>query len=159
MDIYFFVYLIFFVAPVGTVIHELGHVLGAKLLGADKITLSVGTGSVMYHTTRKQIDISVHVLFFLGGVASSERSVPYRPFDKVQIAACGPLSSFTAAGLCYGLYIVYPSIYLLLPLLFNLWLALVNTIPFRLKGKQSDGYTICTLIGMLNRKHGNDDKG
>lgn len=142
MDIYFVVYLIFVVAPIGTAVHEIGHVIGAKLLGADHITLSLGTGSMIHRMAWKQITISVHVLFFLGGMAGSTRKPPYRSHERIKIAALGTLSSFFVTGLCYSLYILYPSRYVLLLLLFNLWIAFINTIPFRFKGKQSDGYTI-----------------
>jgi len=139
-------FLIFVAAPAGTGIHEFGHIIGAKSVGADKMLLSIGVGTIVYRSMWKKINITVRAFFFIGGMACSERKIPYRPRERIRIAVLGPLNSFLATGFCYALYAVYPNGYLLLFLLFNLWIAAVNTIPFRFKGKQSDGYTILRII-------------
>ncbi|MFD1360604.1 M50 family metallopeptidase [Lentibacillus salinarum] len=135
-------YLVFIVAPAGTAVHEIGHVMAAGILGADRMTLSIGTGLTVYRSSWHKTAVSIQLLFFLGGMASSERKVPYRKREQIMIAAFGPLTSLSAAFLCAGLYAIFPTNYLLLLVLFNVWLALVNMIPFRFGGKQSDGYTI-----------------
>ncbi|TFJ93769.1 site-2 protease family protein [Lentibacillus salicampi] len=146
MDIYTFLFLIFVVAPAGTTVHELGHVLGAKSVEADQVFLSIGAGTTVYRTKWKHIHMTMRILFFIGGLTSSKRKVPYQRHEQIRIAALGPFSSFLAAVLCYALYTVYPNNYLMLLLLFNLWVAVVNIIPFRFKGKPSDGYTILSVI-------------
>ncbi|QKY69240.1 site-2 protease family protein [Lentibacillus sp. CBA3610] len=146
MTIYLVVYLILFAAPFGTLIHEIGHVLGAKLVSADKITLTMGAGSTIFRFVWNKTDISIRVLFFLGGMAGSERRMPYQSTEQIIIAALGPVSSIIASGLCYGLYNVYPNSYLLILLLFNLWIAVLNIVPFRIKDKKSDGFVICQAI-------------
>ncbi|HLR63204.1 MAG TPA: site-2 protease family protein [Lentibacillus sp.] len=146
MNIYIFLYLIFVVAPAGTAIHELGHLIGAKSVGADKVSLTIGAGNIVYRTIWKQMHIVIRLFFFVGGMALSERKVPYQPGERIKIAIFGPLSSLLAACICALLYIVYPGSYLLLMLLFNLWIAFINIIPFRFKDKQSDGYTIYEAI-------------
>ncbi|GGJ94240.1 hypothetical protein GCM10007063_15960 [Lentibacillus kapialis] len=146
MDIYLFLYLIFIVAPAGTAIHEMSHMLGAKSVKADKILLTIGTGSIIYRTFRKKIHLVIRLFFFAGGMAYSERKTPYQPHERIRIAVFGPVGSFLAAGICAWFYIVFSSSYLLLMLLFNLWIAFINIIPFRFKNKQSDGYTIYEAI-------------
>lgn len=142
MTIYILVYLIFIVAPIGTIVHEIGHAAGAKSCKANKVKLSVGSGKVVHCFSYKNARIMIHRLFFLGGMAYSERDVPYNPLERVWIAVCGPISNFLAVGVLYLFTTLYPNHYLSLLLLFNLWVAIVNTIPFQIKGKQSDGYTI-----------------
>lgn len=146
MDIYLFLFLIFFAAPVGIAVHEMGHMLGAKMVNADKTTLTIGTGNVIFRRAWKQTEITIRMLFFLGGAAGSQRKIPYELAEQIKITALGPLSNFLAAGFCYGLYIAYPGDYLLIVLLFNLWVGLINIIPYRMKGKESDGYTIRKII-------------
>ncbi|ALX47997.1 site-2 protease family protein [Lentibacillus amyloliquefaciens] len=146
MDIYLFVYLILFAAPVGTAMHEIGHVLGAKRVRADKITLTIGTGRIITQMVSNKTVYTIRLFYFLGGVAFSQRKIPYKPVEQIKIAGSGPLMSLIAAGLCYGFYNVHPSNYVLILLLFNLWVAVVNIIPFRFKGKESDGYTIYKVI-------------
>ncbi|WP_010530861.1 site-2 protease family protein [Lentibacillus jeotgali] len=146
MDIYIFLYLIFVVAPAGTAIHELGHMLGAKSVGADKISLTIGAGSIVYRTIWNKMHIAIRLFFFIGGMAYSERQAPYQPAERIRIAVFGPFSSLLAAGICAIIYYVYPGSYLLLMLLFNLWIAFINIIPFRFKGKESDGYTVFEAI-------------
>src|SRR5699024_1200930 len=146
MNIYIFLYLIFVVAPAGTSIHELGHLIGAKSVGADKVSLTIGEGNIGYRTMWKKMHILIRLLSFVGGVVLSERKVPYQPGERITIGVFGPLSSLLAACICALLYIVYPGSYLLLMLLFNLWIAFINIIPFRFKDKQSDGYTIYEAI-------------
>ncbi|WP_106497357.1 site-2 protease family protein [Lentibacillus sp. Marseille-P4043] len=145
MDIYVLLWLLFFIAPISTVLHECGHMLGARLVKADQITLAVGVGKKMYHFSHKQYRVSIHALFFLGGLAYSERNKPYKPMEIVWITICGPFINGIAACLVYLLF-GFANGYVQLFILFNIWLAIVNIIPFKLKEKHSDGYTIVKTV-------------
>ncbi|GAB4073540.1 hypothetical protein GCM10028778_10430 [Barrientosiimonas marina] len=146
MTIQLLIYLIFIAAPVGNILHELGHAAAARLFSADRITLSIGTGHLLYHMKLKHMAVFIHLMFFLGGMAASERQTPYRKHEQIIMAAFGPVTSALTAVLCSVVLPFYPNRYLLLFLLFNAWVALVNLIPFRFNGKQSDGYTIFNVI-------------
>lgn len=146
MDIYLFLFLVFIVAPIGTLIHESGHLIGARTIQADQVTLSIGRGKQIGSFSLKRIRIDIHAIFFLGGLAQSERDPPYKPTEIIWITFCGLLSSSIFAIIFYLLYHTYSNYYIQLLFLFNGWLAVVNSIPFKMKGKQSDGYMICKLI-------------
>lgn len=146
MDIYLFLYLVFIVAPAGAVIHESGHLLGAAVVQAKHISLSIGEGKEIISFSFKRIHITVHLLFFLGGLAQSERETPYKPLEMIWITACGILSSGLFAALFYLMYNTYENAYLYLFYLFNGWLAVANSIPFKIKDKQSDGYVIYKIL-------------
>lgn len=152
MDIYLFLYLVFVVAPVGTIVHECGHLLGAGTVQADKITLSIGRGKQMISFSLKRIRITVYAIFFLGGQARSKRKTSYKPMEIIWVTFCGLLSSSLFAVLFYFLYNAYSSPYIKLLFLFNGWLAIVNSIPFKINGMQSDGYTICKEIFHIAKK-------
>jgi len=148
MNIYLVLLLVFIIAPISTLLHELGHVLGAKWSKADSIILSIGSGYKIAAFSCKRIRVSLHLLFFLGGMAYNERNKPYKSREIIIISLCGPVSNVIAAavvfyfaGFSYGFVRAF--------ILFNIWLAVINLIPFHLNGKQSDGYTIVKAI--LNR--------
>ncbi|MFC4557435.1 site-2 protease family protein [Virgibacillus kekensis] len=142
MDIYLLIYLIFCVAPIGTLLHEAGHAAGARALNARRIQLSVGSGKEISRFSVGRLTISIHAVYFLGGMAYSERNRVYTKLEKIWIAVSGPLSNLIVTLLLFFLYTQWSSNYLLLPLLFNLWIATINLIPFKIKGRQSDGYVI-----------------
>lgn len=146
MNISLLLYLLFIVAPIGTVLHEAGHVIGAKSMNADRMRLTIGSGAIVSTFFIRKVQITICAIFFLGGLASSERRNMYKPYELIWIALCGPLTNGFIAFLLYILYTAYPSNYLLLLLLFNLWIAVINLVPFRFKEKQSDGYTIVKVL-------------
>lgn len=142
MGIYLLLYLIFIAAPIGTLTHEAGHVIGARTLHADNANLSLGTGKKVSEFFFQKVRITIYAMFFIGGMVSSDRKNDYKPHEIIIIALCGPLSNGIFSCLLYILYQLFPSNYLLLLLLFNLWIAIINLVPFQFKGKKSDGYTV-----------------
>lgn len=146
MDIYLLLFLILVVAPMGMFIHELGHVIGAKMVHSDHITLSIGLGKKIGTISLKTIDIHLHMLFFLGGYTRYERERTYQSIEFIWMSMLGPISSGLFAFICYLLHDVYPNDYIKILFLFNAWLMIVNIIPFKFRGKSSDGYTIVKLL-------------
>ncbi|MFB4166374.1 site-2 protease family protein [Virgibacillus sp. JSM 102003] len=146
MSISLLLHLLFVVAPISTVLHEAGHIIGAKSLNADRMRLTIGSGTIVRTFFISKVQITIRAIFFLGGLASSERKNMYKPYELIWIALCGPLTNGFVAFLLYIIYTAYPSNYLLLLLLFNLWIGIINLVPFRFKEKQSDGYTIVKAL-------------
>lgn len=142
MTFFFFLYLILIVAPIGTLIHESGHAFGANLVKANQITLSIGRGKKIGVIHFQKIQMHIRLLYFLGGFTQSKRKMPYNQKEIVCITLFGPLNNAIFAILFYLLYGMYANQYLHILFLFNLWLAVVNMLPFKFKGKQSDGYSI-----------------
>lgn len=147
MSIWFVLYLLFVVAPIGTLVHESGHALGARLVKADSVVLCIGLGKEATSFSFKNVHFKVHMFFFMGGYVQSERETSYTTGEKCFIAFCGPmLNMLCAIGLfCIQVYVVDHTFINLL-LLFNVWLALINMIPFKFGNKQSDGYTMYRVI-------------
>ncbi|WP_368651996.1 M50 family metallopeptidase [Ornithinibacillus sp. 4-3] len=152
MDIFIIIYIVLIVAPIGTLFHETGHAIGAKLVRADKIHLSLGCGNLSYTFRLQGFRLTLHPIYFIGGFASSERNKPYHVKEKILISIFGPFCNLIIACLIYFLYVQVQNEYLFILVLFNLWLAIINLIPFTLLGKQSDGYTILKEISSAIRK-------
>ena len=64
----------------------------------------------------------------------------------VWITILGPLFNAISALLSFYLFQLYPSNFLGLLFWFNIWMAVVNIIPIKINGKQTDGLTILRLI-------------
>src|SRR5690625_396800 len=127
MNVFNFVlFLLLLVAPIGTIIHEGGHAIGAKLVKADNINLSIGLGKKIGSISLRNFQITIHLFFFLGGFVQSSRKPAYHPLEIVCITAFGSISNGFFAILFYFLHGIYYNQYIQLLFLFNLWLALVN---------------------------------
>ncbi|MFC2948265.1 site-2 protease family protein [Virgibacillus sediminis] len=138
-------YLIFAAAPLSTMIHELGHAAAARLLRVDDVSLSIGSGKEIGSLEAAGIRINIHVCYFLGGVVQSVGNNTLKGREKVLISLAGPLASAFSAFLAF-LAMTGSNEYLHLFALFNLWLAAVNILPFKFRGKETDGYIIWTTI-------------
>ncbi|WP_077326779.1 site-2 protease family protein [Virgibacillus siamensis] len=149
MDVYTLLYLVFVVAPIGTFVHESGHALGASLVKANSIFLTIGTGRRVYEFTLRNIQVIIHLYFFIGGSVSSEREVPFDRFEKIWIAAAGPICNSLLAIMLWYVNSIYPHYSIVLLALFNFWVAGINIIPFQIRGRQSDG---CRILMALIQK-------
>ena len=139
-------FLLFVMSTLGTLIHESGHVLGAMFVRADNIHLSIGLGKPLTTFSLKKLHITVHRLFFLGGSVKSERYPPFRKLELFCVTVLGSINNGFFALLFYFLNEVHYNNYIQFLCIFNLWLMIVNLLPFKLKEKQSDGYTLLKMI-------------
>ncbi|HLR80023.1 MAG TPA: site-2 protease family protein [Bacillota bacterium] len=140
------IYLFVFVSPISTLIHEGGHALGAKLVQADRIDLTIGNGKEKCSIRLKNIVIILRTNFFFGGLTESERKQPYKPWEMACITVCGPLMNSLFALLFYILYTIYTSEYILVFSLLNGWMALANFVPYKINNKKSDGYVFFNIL-------------
>src|SRR5699024_9634536 len=111
MDIYLFMYLVFVDAPIVTIIHECVDLFVAWAKQAARITLAIGRGKQIMSFSGKKIQITIHAIFFLGGLAQSKRTTPYKTIEIIWVTFCGLLSSSIFAFLFYFLYNAYPNPY------------------------------------------------
>ncbi|WP_339227924.1 site-2 protease family protein [Oceanobacillus sp. FSL K6-2867] len=146
MSLYLFACLILIIAPICTLIHELGHACGAKLAKADRIKLNLGIGKGHWTIAMNNLELTLRSIYFIGGVTESEREIPYKKSEIIWITFFGPMFNGVAATIIYIIYEVNPNSLLQLLFWFNVWMAVVNMIPFKIKGKQTDGFAILRLI-------------
>lgn len=143
------VYLLLVVAPIGMIIHECGHAFGAKIIRANRITLTIGLGKQLFTFMLSNICVKIHAIYFMGGFTKTNRHTSYTNKDVFWITIFGPLNNALFAVIFFYLNVVFINPYIRLLFLFNLWLAVINLIPFKFKGKQSDGYI---LLDSLHNK-------
>lgn len=146
MVILYFLLLLFVVAPTGTIIHEGGHFLGAKLVGADYVTCVIGRGNTIFSFTKKNTSITFGLFFFITGSTESFRRKPYTNEEKAFITMCGPLNNLLFIIVFWFIFLMYSSEIMLLFVLYNGWMGIVNLIPFRIKDRKSDGYILWKML-------------
>lgn len=151
MEIFLLLYLIFVVAPISTFIHELGHLIGAKLSHANNVVLTIGSGKQIFSVKLKSLELRFNKLYFIGGYVNSTAKEGYTYFNKITIALCGPLNNIIFACFIYFISMNTMMNLIQIMILFNLWLACINLIPFKLSNRKSDGYTI--LLALRQMRH------
>lgn len=137
-----FYILLLIIAPLGNFLHEAGHAAGAAAAQADKISITIGGGPKLLTFTIGKLTIQVNIILFAGGHHRSWRADSYSLREQRLIAAGGPFMNIAAGAAVLLLYNICPDGFLRLFCMYNAWLGLVNLLPFRLKGKASDGWTI-----------------
>ncbi|WP_431799048.1 site-2 protease family protein [Halobacillus andaensis] len=133
--------LLFVIAPIGLVIHELGHILGGALCRAEHSVLTIGAGSSIIRIKFQKLHIIIGSLYFWGGHSANIKNPGFTRFQKVLISLGGPAANAVVCTL-----LIYTNSeragWIDLFLLFNLYLAISNLIPFRIGRRKSDGYLI-----------------
>lgn len=128
-------------------IHEAGHIIAARLSSACNICLKIGAGKKLFAFRIGRLHVIIHRLFFLQFVTESESAKQYTNSEKIFISFLGPLFSIFFAGICYFLFTAFWDLHVLFfSFLFNLWVAVINLLPFKIGKKSSDGYVIFRLL-------------
>ena len=139
------------VVPVSMLVHELGHAFGAILIGAASVSIQLGIGRKVLSLKFGKVRLTIRLIPWFGAYTKSMLRAETSNLKGALIPAGGPIISMAVFAILLLSYIEWTTEWLSFALLFNGWLAIVNTIPFRLGKKQSDGYTV--LYMLLHRKH------
>ncbi|MGP4060143.1 site-2 protease family protein [Halobacillus sp. H74] len=134
--------LIFLVAPLSLFVHELGHVLPGLLFRSQRCVIHLGRGRLIHQVKFKKLHIKVGLLFFQGAYSINERQKQFSPWQKAWISGGGPLLNAVVSLLLFFIFWTRVNDYLSLFFLFNLYLAVVNIVPFSFRGRRSDGYLL-----------------
>ncbi|MCD5323054.1 MULTISPECIES: site-2 protease family protein [Pontibacillus] len=144
--------LLFLIAPLCLLLHECGHALLARSAGAERVEVFLGVGPAYQMQVHPSFSIHIASLYFLGAMASYDKQDVFKPGERIAISLGGPLFSLGGAVLSWGSYLYFPHPILSFMIIFNLWLFAVNLIPFKIRGKRSDGSLILQdLIGILRK--------
>jgi Zn-dependent protease len=146
MDSLLLLYLVLVVAPISNLIHEIGHTVGARLAKADRVIIRIGKGKQIIKFVYPKLEIYVGLLYFTAGVTESKRAKDYTSFEKLYITFFGPFFNALVVFICYGIYQFTANELILVFLLYNSWLFLMNSVPFKLRDQKSDGYIMLREI-------------
>lgn len=145
-----------FIVPAVHLIHEMGHVLFAKLFGIKETEIVLGIGPEWFHFSHASIRYRVHYLVFLGGYSTNSREGVLSPEKVAFISLGGPLFNIASIFLVLPLLSEYDLLLLHLFILFSSWVGLVNLIPFKMGNRRSDGWQIATSLYRLVKIRRND---
>ncbi|KQL52566.1 hypothetical protein AN964_02775 [Heyndrickxia shackletonii] len=147
------IWFLLFIAPLTLFIHEFGHSIGAYLVKSDKIQLFIGVGKRLFFFRISTISFHIHTFYMLGGHTASERDPYYSKVEQIIISLFGPLLNGVVGILSTLIFSASNSSVLLFFNLFNIWLCVINLIPYRIGDKQSDGYVILKIMfGRQNKR-------
>ncbi|MCG3418797.1 M50 family metallopeptidase [Oceanobacillus jordanicus] len=146
VDIYLITFLLFVAAPISIFLHELGHALAGVIFKAELVYLTIGRGKRVIEYSSGKLHFIIHAGYFMGGYANSERVTPFNRFERFIISIFGPFVNIVVFLSIWELQSHFRSDYLQLFALFNLWLVIINLVPFKLKNQKSDGYNILETI-------------
>ncbi len=138
--------LLFIIVPLGLFLHELGHGFFAFIRNVPSIHIGIGVGKEIFSFQMGRIHVHICLFFFIGAFASYSREEAFTYMDKILISLGGPLFSLAAYWLCWWGFITLQTNFLFTLMLFNGWLAFINLIPYKVRDKKSDGYTIIEAI-------------
>ncbi|MEC3884721.1 hypothetical protein GLW00_10365 [Halobacillus litoralis] len=145
--------LIFLVAPISLFIHELGHLFPGRYFRADQSVLHLGRGKVIGRWRKSGVHVYIHLFFFQGAYSLNERKPPFKDREKAWISMGGPIFNTITAFILFLWFKDQGGDLLRIAFLFNTYLAIMNLIPFSIKGKDSDGYRLWSIVKrrFLNR--------
>ena len=141
-----FIILILLITPISLLFHELGHLLGAKYLKADRVVISIGSGKKIFSCNFNEMSIKIYLMIMFQAHTHSERQPKFNNKELAFITAMGPLFSLILTVFFGLLLCVITSEIIIYFFLFNLWLTITNLVPFKIKNQMSDGYLILTLL-------------
>ncbi|RWZ60215.1 hypothetical protein EQV77_02670 [Halobacillus fulvus] len=137
-----FLNLIIWMAPLSLFAHELGHVMMARLCRAEQSEIRIGTGRELFALVTGRMRVQVGWIFFHGAHSVNTRKQEFNRFEKAMISVGGPLINSGCAALIMLTPLHDLSRQFVILGWFNVYLTVINLIPFSLKGKKSDGYTV-----------------
>ncbi|MGO4887924.1 site-2 protease family protein [Anaerobacillus sp. MEB173] len=138
------------IVPLTTFIHELGHLFTAQMMAVKKLRLTIGTGPVLKRWQIYDFHFTLRLFFFIGGYATTDSDKEIGRKRRAFIALGGPLlNGLVVFGLLlpgFGTGTASITYWFQWFALYNLWVCVVNLIPFQRGHRQSDGYIVYQSI-------------
>ncbi|MCH1625587.1 site-2 protease family protein [Ferdinandcohnia quinoae] len=143
---------LFLSVPLTNLLHEVGHVSGAKFLGIKGSQIQLGTGPKLFHFHVKETKVDVMLAYFIGAYSTNEYQGRLQEWKRGVISLSGPILNIIVVVIMTILGLTETTS-LRLFILFNLWVGGVNIIPFKIKEKESDGYIfVKALVNLVKGK-------
>jgi len=142
-----FIVLIFVIVPITNFLHELGHILIAKFYSVKGTMIVIGSGRKLFHFTLFNTKVFIHAVYFIGALSTNESQEKITNWQKGLISLGGPFLNI-GIGTCIYFSGFYHNQFVLLFMLFNMWVGVLNVLPFKISKRESDGYVfVKSLLG------------
>lgn len=89
------------IAPISMIIHEIGHLIGAKCVKADSIILTLGTGKKLFTVRFNQTTFIIRFFLLFNPQIKSMKSEGFTKKELIIISFFGPLLNVLLAILSY----------------------------------------------------------
>lgn len=148
-NIVFIIFCFFTILPLTTLCHELGHFFVTRLFFIENVTVRIGSGKEMFRLKVKDLTVVLHI-FPYGGTTFFELNKNLSSMKQIILSLGGPLLNGCIAfflllpGLGSGDH--YITIWFQWLALFNLWMCVMNLIPYKIGLFYSDGWVIVKVI-------------
>lgn len=144
------IFLFFFIiVPLVHLIHELGHVLVAKLFKVSQLKIVIGKGPELFRFSFAGIKLYAHYILFLGGYSTNEQEGNLSPAKIALIALGGPFFNIMSLILFFPFLPYAPTTVFYLFFFFSCWIGFINLIPFKIGDKKSDGWQALTALFII----------
>jgi|SRR5690625_3682321 len=135
------------IVPFSLFWHELGHLIGAKIVRASHVTLTIGLGKTIYTLTFKQMTFVIKRFFLFHSLTETSRIERLSRKEIIIVTILGPINNLVLTVIASSSFLfIKANMLVYLIIFFNGWLGLINLIPFKINNKPSDGYTIMQMI-------------
>ncbi len=137
--------LVLVVVPITNFFHETGHIFIAKLFNLKGSDIVIGTGPKLISFNLLETNVQFNLFYFLGGYSTNVSEGEITNWQRGLISLGGPLINIMVASLLLISNLPY-SMLVELFILFNLWVGLVNLVPYKFLNRESDGFVFLTSI-------------
>ncbi|WP_221564018.1 site-2 protease family protein [Alkalihalobacillus sp. TS-13] len=153
---YIVLLIVFVLFPLATFLHEIGHYLTARLTGLKYSRMQIGIGPTVLHINNQFLHIEYRLFYFIGAHTLSGDIGETSSFNRFLITINGPLINAVTAFFILGFYPMdFSSILdkaISIFAFINIWIALGNLLPYKIKGRKSDGYILLESLWSIITK-------
>ncbi|WP_096156714.1 MULTISPECIES: site-2 protease family protein [Bacillus] len=127
-------------------VHELGHVVVARIFHVKKTRIVLGMGSPVFQFSILGTSVEINKIYMFGGYSTNDEDGKLSYLQQALISLGGPTLNILLIFASIP-FITRENVYFFtLFISFNIWIALSNLIPFKFGDKRSDGWVIASSI-------------
>ncbi|MDF0728079.1 site-2 protease family protein [Cytobacillus sp. S13-E01] len=132
-------------APISNLLHEIGHILVARFFQVRGTQISLGIGPKLFGLKVGGTFLEINLVYFIGAFSKNDSSLEISDFKKAMIAVGGPVMNIVIAVVMMRIYEI-ENMLVSLTIFYNIWLGIMNLLPYKFIGKASDGWVFLSSL-------------
>ena len=132
-------------APISNLLHEIGHILVARFFQVRGTQISLGIGPKLFGFKVGGTFLEINLVYFIGAFSTNDSSLEISDFKKAMIAVGGPVMNIVIAVVMMRIYEI-ENMLVSLTIFYNIWLGIMNLLPYKFIGKASDGWVFLSSL-------------